>query len=501
MASIETTTFNSRESGAEIAEETKPEVWNSSAIAGDIATLGAGTALASIFNTLLVFLIPRLVSVEDFGYWRLFILYAGYVGLLQLGFLDGVLLRWAGQPLAHLHREVRVSLKFLFWQQVAILAPAGAIMSLVLHKEYRFIGLAVLVYALLYNFNALLQYSLQAGRQFKPVAIAGAAPAGAFALVTFVWSARGLPSFQVLIMLYCLAAAGVLLYLWTTVKPLKSSGSLNSTWALGKTCILLGWPIVLANIGFGLVQSADRLVVGSALPIFQFAQYSLASSAMFVPVTAISAVFRVFFSHIAAVEQERHARIYAQASSFLLFAWSLLLPYFFVLEVFVRQFLPKYSVALPAAGILLLGVLFLAEIQILHTSFAYLYGRQRQFLLLTVGALVLSISLAVLMALWLHSLVAVAIGQVWALALWWLANELSLRETTGQRWKDRLRPLIGFAWSAISYGLVIEYEKNIGLRIVLYYLLVAGCLVLTCSPAIKAITKLLSKDLPETAAC
>ena len=109
--------------------------------------------------------------------------------------------------------------------------------------------------------------------------------------------------------------------------------------------------------------------------------------------------------------------------------------------------------------------------------------------------------LAVLMALWLHSLVAVAIGQVWALALWWLANEWSLRETTGQRWKDRLQALVGFAWSAISYGLAIEYEKNIGLRIVLYYLLVAGCLVLTCSPAIKAITKLLSKDLPETAAC
>ena len=493
MASIETTTL--------IAEGKNPDVWKSSVIAGDIATLGAGTALAAIFNTLLVFLIPKLASVEDFGYWRLFILYAGYVGLLQLGFLDGVLLRWAGQPLAHLHREVRVSLKFLFWQQVAVLAPASAIVSLVLHKQYRFIGMAVLAYALLYNLNALLQYSLQAGRQFKPVAVAGAAPAGAFALVTFVWSLRGLPSFQVLIMLYCVASAGVLLYLWTTVKPLKSSPSVNSSWALGKACILLGWPIVLANIGFGLVQSADRLVVGSTLPIFQFAQYSLASSAMFVPVTAISAVFRVFFSHVAAVEPERHARIYTQASSFLLFAWSLLLPYFFVLEVFVRHFLPKYSVALPAAGILLLGVLFLAEIQILHTSFAYLHGRQRQFLLLTVGALAVSISLGLVMAIWLHSLIAVAIGQVGALALWWLANEWSLRETTGQRWKDRLRPLVGFAWSAISYGLAIKYEKNIGLRIVLYYLLVVGCLVLTCSPAIKTITKLLSKDLPHAAAC
>jgi len=47
---------------------------------------------------------------------------------------------------------------------------------------------------------------------------------------------------------------------------------------------------VLANTGYGLVQSADRLVVSSTLPISQFAQYSLAASAMFVPITAITAV-------------------------------------------------------------------------------------------------------------------------------------------------------------------------------------------------------------------
>src|SRR5215469_10699160 len=70
-----------------------------SALARDVATMGGGTALAALFNTLLIFLIPRLMSVEDFGYWRLFLLYAGYAGLLHVGFLDGQLLRWAGQPL------------------------------------------------------------------------------------------------------------------------------------------------------------------------------------------------------------------------------------------------------------------------------------------------------------------------------------------------------------------------------------------------------------------
>jgi O-antigen/teichoic acid export membrane protein len=471
------------------------------ALARDVATVGAGTALAAVFNMLLVFLIPRLVSVEDFGYWRLFMLYASYAGLLQMGFLDGLLLRWAGRPLEVFHPEVRLSLKFLFWQQIALLVPASLVALWVLPTNAGFIGPAVLVYALLFNINALLQYSLQAARQFKPLAIASAAPAGAFVLLTFAWSMHGAPTFRVLIVLYCAAWAAAFVYLWSRVKPLRDSPVLDSPWSFGKTCILVGWPIVMANIGIGLVQSADRVLVSSALPIYEFAQYSLASSAMFVPLTAIAAIYRVFFSHVAASEQEGRPKIYAHASSFLLLAWSLLLPYFFVLKIFVQYFLPKYLTALSYAGILLLGVLFLAEIQILHMSFAYLYGKQRQFLLLTIGALLVSLSAAYLTAFWMRSLVAVAVGQVGALAFWWLANEWSFRKATGQRGRDRLRVLAVFAWSAISYGVAIRWTENVGVRIIVYYAMVVGCLFLTCYPEIRIIRKALSRTLPQAATC
>src|SRR5258708_39929756 len=106
MAGIETTPLLEGNSGATPADGAKTEGWKPSAIAGDIAMLGAGTVVAAAFNTLLVFLIPRLVSVEDFGYWRLFMLYAGYVGLLQVGFLGGVFLRGGGRPLSLLRPEV-----------------------------------------------------------------------------------------------------------------------------------------------------------------------------------------------------------------------------------------------------------------------------------------------------------------------------------------------------------------------------------------------------------
>jgi O-antigen/teichoic acid export membrane protein len=451
-----------------------------SALARDVATMSGGTALAAVFNILSVFLIPRLVSVEDFGYWRLFLLYVSYAGFLHLGFADGLLLRWAGRPVEMFRNEVGASLKFLLWQHLALIVPICFLIALILRSPLRLIGVATLAFALIVNLSLVLQYSLQSARRFKPLAFATAAPAGIFVVLTFLLHLRAVPGFRGLIALYCASWAGALVYLWVQVKPLHRADGLNSAWTFGKACIITGWPIVLASCGLGLVQSADRIIVSSALPIRDFAQYSLASSMMFVPVTAIAAVYRVFFSHVAAVEHEGRARVYAHASKFLLLAWSLLLPYFFVLEAFVHWSLPKYLTALPVAGILLLGVIFLAEIQVLHMSFAYLYGRQRQFLILTLGALALSFSIALALTIFLRSLVAVAIGQVVALAIWWFANEWKLREVTDQNWKDWLRMISLFGWSLASYGISMRCTNKTVWQISIYYLLIVFVLSLAC---------------------
>ena len=79
--------------------------------------------------------------------------------------------------------------------------------------------------------------------------------------------------------------------------------------------------------------------------------------------------------------------------------------------MFIQRFLPKYVPALTVARIMLIGVIFLAGIQILHMSFSFLEGRQRQFLVLTIIAIGVTFSLSLALALWFRSLVAVATGQ------------------------------------------------------------------------------------------
>ena len=103
MSGVEITALTEESVEAPVAAASL-EKWRPSAIAADIATLGAGTLLAGVFNVALVFVVPRLISVEDYSYWRLFGLYAACAGFLHFGFADGALLRWAGKPFEEFHQ-------------------------------------------------------------------------------------------------------------------------------------------------------------------------------------------------------------------------------------------------------------------------------------------------------------------------------------------------------------------------------------------------------------
>jgi O-antigen/teichoic acid export membrane protein len=285
------------------------------------------------------------------------------------------------------------------------------------------------------------------------------------------------PDDRALIGCYFVGWLLVLGYLWLRVHPFGASSTI-STWAIGKRYISIGWPITLANTAFGLVQSSDRFVLSSAVSIYDFAQYSLAASTMMVPVTLIAAIARVFFPHLAATERARHAEVYGQASSVMVLAWSVLLPYYFIVDWFVHHFLQAYIPILPVAGILLLGALFLAVIQILHGSVFNLYGKQKHFLLYAVVAVGLSLGLAYGAIAMFHSLRLVAAMQVAALAMWWLFNAWRLSAITGESWRDLGLMLLMFGWSAISMWLAYSWSSNWAIRTGFYWALTAGPLAL-----------------------
>jgi O-antigen/teichoic acid export membrane protein len=474
-----------------IALDPPPRTRATRHIARDLLVMGSGTLLGVLFGVLQVFLIPRLVDVQNFGYWRLFYLYASYAGLLHIGVADGALLSWVGKPLDRIGSELPTALRFLIFQQLvfAVLGSLAAMFLLHRAPEARFVAVAALAFAVIFNLAALFQYSLQAGRHFIPVAVATTAPLGLFVSLSFLWSRYRTPDFRVLIGLYFLSYIAILVFLWASVRPLLA-GKAADTWRWGTKYLLIGWPVVLANTALGIVQSADRLVLSYSVSIYDFAQYSLAASTMMVPVTLIASVTQVFFPHFAAEEKDRHQEKYGQASRLVACCWVVSLPYYFFVDSFVHRFLPRYVSTLPIARTLLLGVLFLATIQILQGSLFNLYGRQKHFLVYSTIAVAASIALTATAILVFHSVWLVAAMQVTALAGWWLFNAYALRSLSGESLSDLARVFVAFAWAAVSLKLAFSLSSNCAVRTLYYWLLTVLPLVFLFGSEIRLMGKL-----------
>jgi O-antigen/teichoic acid export membrane protein len=497
MTSTEKTSLLEEAVGAAIPQSRERTGRKLSAISADIGTMATGTLLAGLFNVAVVFVVPKLLSVGDYGYWRLFGLYAGYVGFLHFGFADGALLRWAGRPLDEFHHEIRPAVKYLFWQHVIVLVPLGALAVLVLPGMLRFVAIAVAVCAPLCNITSTLQFGLQGARVFRPVAISTVvAPAVFLGLVLF-WTSRWPSQSREVIGLFLLACCVPLAFLLVWTNPWSGPRREIAVKKFAKDCLQCGWPIVMANTGMNLIQYSDRLAVSWAATIQNFAQYSLAASAMAVPITAIQACSKVFFSHLAGVTQDGRVRIYGISSRSLLLAWVILLPYYFALDMFVRRFLPKYIPSLGYARVLLLGIPFLAAIQILQMSYAFLNGMQKHFLSRTVMVLAVSLGLTSLAAFQAGSLGIVAGVQVAILCSWWFFNEWTLRNLTGQTRRDWARFAGVYALAGASYWAATSAGLNIGAAVGLYYLSAAIIVSMGCRPEVKLIlSEITGRRLP-----
>ena len=70
------------------------------------AFLAQGISL--FLSVLMSLIVPKFLTVRDFGYWQLFIFYFGYVGFFHFGLNDGVYLKYGGKSYDEMDKPLLV---------------------------------------------------------------------------------------------------------------------------------------------------------------------------------------------------------------------------------------------------------------------------------------------------------------------------------------------------------------------------------------------------------
>jgi O-antigen/teichoic acid export membrane protein len=402
-------------------------------MARDAVSYGTASLLFLAINAVCAFLVPRIVSVESYGIFKLFLLYGGYVGVLHFGSLDGALVRWAKEPEALVRREFP-----------AVLVTALAICSLSVFVAFSVwilrgpaVGLwtiapALVIFAIVSNAITAVQFAMQAERRFRSLSALSLLQPGIFLAGILILKMQGPIVASELLALY---VTSVMLALIAYLVRMR--GQVEWRWPsfafaerLSSVHIRSGIFILLSNLGLNLVLGLDRIFLSTHTSLRDFAIYSFAASIFYSLCLMIQAISKVVFPYVSqrtSTLEQRSSFLCAQRA--VLAVWIIGLTAFFPAAWLVRELLPAYVGAIPVLRIALLGLGAAAIVQIVHCNYFRAYSGERKMLAGTCVGL-----LAFAVALWIaasfHSLLAIAWAAVTAHIAWWAANESLLWRNT-----------------------------------------------------------------------
>jgi O-antigen/teichoic acid export membrane protein len=394
----------------------------------DILIYTFGQAALLLFGLIQSLIIPKYLSTVDYGYWQFFLLFNTYVGLLHLGFLSGLLIRWAGKDLKDISEEIPTAFNITIIGlvlEVTLLLPFAAFINL-LPKEITF---AVLANAILLNLLAFFVVISQSVKQFKIITRTNILNGFLFLLALLIIFSYGVQGYFSLIFATLIVnIIIILLFIFHFRHHLFHKCScITSLHQYVKENIGIGIFILFSNFISLLFVTIDRLTVGAFFPITDFAVYAFALNMCCFITVFLQAISQVFFPYLSGFTEERKLKAFQLLKPFLIILWAGALAVYFPLSALIRNYLPNYVGSLPLMAILLCTIGFGGQIQILHANFFKVYRRQREYFILAGISLVGAVALNLLVVKIFGTLTTVAATAVISFCIWYLLNECSLR--------------------------------------------------------------------------
>jgi O-antigen/teichoic acid export membrane protein len=398
----------------------------------DVSVFAGANLFYLLVTAVLTFLLPRFMSVEGYGYYRLFVLYAGFVGLLHFGYLDGILIRWASEPDKLPQTEFRGALLYLLISQAAVAVVSIFLARFILDDSIRGLALAICLYAFVCNLTTFGQYALQALKRFRVLSLATIAQPLLLLIFAFGLLASERFSWMAMVGAFVLAnflpGAAILVALG---REFTHEGARPRLAPEIVTNLHEGFFVLVANLLTGVAFAIDRIFIGSRLSIEDFALYSLAANAMAIVLTMIQALARVVFPYLAdGVSQQQRKQAFSFGHEIIFFVWSTSLLSYFVLEPLIRMLLPGYAGSIPILRWLMLPSGMTAIILVLHSNFFRIHRLQSRLLAGVMIGLTVLIGAIIFATMAGLGMEGIAQAMCLGIAGWWLADELLLRGVT-----------------------------------------------------------------------
>lgn len=363
----------------------------------NIAHLYSSQLISLIFSILLSLYIPKFIGVEEFSYWQLFLFYANYTGLLQLGLNDGIYLRFGGKELSlqeysSVSAQLRlVAITITILSGILILLLLGNILS-IKNINYKFIYVAVAFFAIINNIYGFCGSVLQSQNRFKIYSntfIIDRMIMGCLLIIMIVLS---ITDFKYIVI--CWIASLTIVTIRVLIKNkdlfLRKTTIGSSTFKEAGINIKVGINLMLSSISGMLIIGICRYFINLHYPIKVFGYVSFSLSLILFCLLFISKIGIGIYPILKKQSNDFHPIFFKKMDNLLTYLLPLTILLFPILNIIVRYFLPHYYPSLLYLAIFFpLGV-FTAKIDMLYSTYLKVLRKERKLLKVNLFTMLLS---------------------------------------------------------------------------------------------------------------
>lgn len=389
--------------------------------AKNVAFAFTAQTISLIASVLTSMMIPKLLGVEQFSYWQLFIFYSGYVGFFHFGMSDGIYLRYGGLEIGQLNRSLIGSQYrlMLLWQVFicAVLLPFVILTTDA--SERKLVWGCIAVYLPIANTCWFWGYVYQAANRTMVYSFSTIISKVAFIVCIVVLLLTRQERFEIYIILFILSHFAAAVYcviksrkfIFSNRIPFKAV--VQEAWLN----IRVGINLTVSNIASSLILGIGRLFVDMTQEITEFGLLSFAISMTNFFLQFISQVSMVMFPALRQITPDKAKQLFVSLrrnSSFFLCFFVLL---FWPMKWMLSLWLPQYEVSFIYLTCLLPICIFDGKMQLLFSTYLKVLRKERILLCINMISLVFSAGLCAFGTFILESLNALVIIMVFCVAL------------------------------------------------------------------------------------
>lgn len=466
---------------------------NNAVVFKNIIRVSIGHGFKLLMGLAIGFILPVIFTIDDFGYYRVFAIYLSYIGVLHLGIVDGVYLKYVGYSVEEIAKSGFSSVLFLFsfFEIVfTLIFIFIAVMFFSGDRQLIFIFFAINILPI--NLTSMFQFISQITGRFKEFSSRNIIYSILVLTIIIYMYLFKIDDYKFYLLVY--TAINYLVVIWYIftyrIFFLRNTSINTKVMHRLKGLISLGIPLLATNFLIIFILNVPKQIVDFYFDIEVFAIFSFSFGILSLVSLFIGAIGTVMYPTLHSFSKDSLRKNYDNFNGIISIVSVLSLVVFFPISMIIETFLPKYNDAIAILVIVFPILVFNASINIVKVNYYKVLQKLKEFFIASLMAIIFIIIASFSTYFITKSVNAIAFVTLIGVSLWAFLLDFFLISFAPQK---IVRKNIFYSISIVLFYSIVQLDYGVLISSLVYLLVISINIYLFSREFLYAFVKLIRK--------